>query len=56
MFYIWIPTRQHWESQTKIPLEERDDIIDFIAQTVKSQQASNCRYEIKEDTIGFYYK
>ena len=56
MFYIWIPTRQQWASQTKIPLEERDEILDFIAQTVKNQQATSCRFEIKEDTIGFFYK
>lgn len=56
MFYIDIPTEAQWEAQTKTPLSQRQEILEFVAATVQAQQASNCRYEIGEKEIGFYYR
>ena len=56
MFYIDIPTEDQWEAATKTPLLERQDIIEFVAARVKSEQASNCNYIIEKASIGFYYK
>lgn len=56
MVYIDIPSAEKWEIQTKTALSRRKDILDFVAATVQMQQASNCRYEIRENSISFYYK
>jgi len=56
MFYIDIPTEKQWTAATNTALSRRKDILEFIAQTVQAQQASNCNYEIKENTITYYYK
>jgi hypothetical protein len=56
MFYIDIPSSQQWEAETKTPLADRTEILEYIARTVQSQQASNCNFEIREDAIGFYYR
>ena len=56
MVYIDIPSDENWEAQTNTPLSRRKDILEFVAATVQMQQASNCRYEIRENTISFYYK
>ncbi len=56
MVYIDIPTQLQWEAFTKTPLARRKEILEFVAATVQAQQASNCNYEIKESSIGFYYK
>lgn len=54
--FINIPTEAQWEAFTKTDLARRKEILEFVAATVKAQQASNCTYEIKESEIGFYYK
>lgn len=56
MVYISVPSEQQWEEQTKTPLDRRKDILEYVAAAVQAQQASNCNFEIKEDTISFYYK
>jgi len=56
MFYIDIPTEAQWEAQTNTPLAERQEILEYVASTVRSQQASNCRYEIRENEIAYYYE
>jgi hypothetical protein len=56
MFYIDVPTPQQWEAQTKTPLAERNEILEYIARTVQMQQASNCNFEITNDTIVFSYR
>ena len=56
MFYILVPSEMEWEESTKIPLEKRFGILDFIAQTAERDHASNGRYEISETHIGFYYE
>ena len=56
MFYIDIPTEAQWEARTQTPLGSRQEILEFVAAAVQAQQASNCRYEIGDNSIGFYYK
>jgi hypothetical protein len=55
MVYITIPSEARWEIETGFPLSRRNDILEFMATRVKAEQASNCRYEIKGDSISFYY-
>jgi hypothetical protein len=56
MFYIDIPTEKEWEARTGTPLSSRQEILEFVAQTVHTQQASSTRYEIGEREIAFYYR
>ena len=56
MFYIDIPAEDQWEAVTKTLLSNRQDILEFLAARVKSEQASNCNYIIEKASIGFYYK
>ena len=56
MVYIEIPTEEQWETQTKTPLAARKEILEFMAETVRAEQASNCNYKIKDNMIGYYYQ
>ena len=51
---IEIPTASQWEAQTKTPLSRRQDIIEFLAQTVQREQAPSWQYEIRDTDIAFY--
>ncbi len=53
-FSINIPVAEHWEAQTGMPLAERDDVVAFIAEQVKHDQAPNWRYEITGSSVDFY--
>ncbi len=52
--YIDIPTEDQWELQTQVPLSERKDIIEFVAERVQRDQAPSWKYEIRNDIIYFY--
>lgn len=56
MVYIEIPGEEQWEVQTKTPLAVRKEILEFIAETVQAEQASNCTYKIMDNTICYYCK
>jgi hypothetical protein len=56
MAFINIPTEDQWEAVTKTDLSRRKEILEYVAEVVRAQQASNCYFEIKENEIGFYYK
>ncbi|NOT51033.1 MAG: hypothetical protein HOP10_07125 [Chitinophagaceae bacterium] len=56
LVYIDIPTEAQWVAFTKTPLARRKEILEFVAATVQAQQASNCYFEIKENSITYYYK
>lgn len=56
MVYINIPTEKQWEAATKTDLSRRKEILEYVAEAVRAQQASNCNFEIKGNEIGFYYK
>jgi hypothetical protein len=48
---ITVPTAEHWEKETKIPLADRAAILEFIAVRVLRDQAPNCKYFIGESDI-----
>jgi hypothetical protein len=54
MFYVEIPTEQEWETITKTALTDRKSIVEYMAETLKSQQASSSRYVIEDNQITFY--
>ncbi len=56
LFYIDIPTEKQWEARTQTPLTARMEILEYVATTVRARQAPACSYQIKNDTIDFYYK
>jgi hypothetical protein len=56
MVYIDIPTEEQWEGRTQLHLSGRKEILEFIAGRVGAEQAPNCRYEIKNDAISYYYE
>jgi hypothetical protein len=53
-FSIDVPSAEHWVAATKTPLSDRDEILKFVADEVKREQASSWRYEITPSTIDFY--
>jgi hypothetical protein len=53
-FGIDIFNESQWEAQTKTPLSRRQEIIEFVAQTVQREQASNWKYEIRESDIAYF--
>ncbi|MBU6341091.1 MAG: hypothetical protein KGS48_06315 [Bacteroidetes bacterium] len=52
--WLNVPDADHWEAETGFLLSEREDIVQFIAETVRRDQASNCRIEITENSISFH--
>jgi hypothetical protein len=49
---IYIPTADNWYSKTGITIDQRREIIEFIARQMIKDQAPNSTYEIYEDCIG----
>ena len=54
--YIDVPVRANWEKETGIPIDRREEIIEFIAQTALHDQVSNGYYKISENAISLYRK
>jgi hypothetical protein len=56
LFCIGIPTRENWENETGYCLEERDEILQFVAEnTLRDQTTSSGAYfEIEDKWITFY--
>ncbi len=52
--YIDIPTEDQWEIKTHVPLSERKEILEFVAERVQRDQAPSWKYEIRSDIIYFY--
>jgi hypothetical protein len=53
-FSIDVPAVDHWEAATGTPLSAREEIVAFVAQRVKQEQASSWNYEITARSIDFY--
>jgi len=53
-FSIDVPPAAAWEATTGVPLAERDEIVAFVAERVKREQAPSWRYEITGRSIDFY--
>ncbi|HPB52946.1 MAG TPA: hypothetical protein PLR22_04700, partial [Saprospiraceae bacterium] len=56
VFYLNIPSASDWEHVTGFSLQERDSIIEFVANETQKHQAPNCTYSIEEATIYFIHK
>lgn len=54
MFYVEIPTEQEWENKTNTSLKDRQSILQFVAETLKREQASASKYVIEHNQITFY--
>lgn len=52
--FISIPSEENWISATSIPLEERNDVLNFIGATVARDKTSSGRYRIKDEWIDIY--
>ncbi len=48
---IFIPKWQYWESQTGLPLKDRDEILEFVCKQVIIDKARGYRYSIGEEII-----
>jgi len=58
IFYMVIPSAEQWEIETGYPLENRDEILTFIAEESIKKQANvkGAYYKIQERHIVFYQK
>jgi hypothetical protein len=56
IFYLNIPSKDKWESVTKLPINEREDIINFVAEGTQREQASSCYFIISDREIAYYNK
>lgn len=50
-----VPTPENWEKETKIPLADRQPILEFVAKRIIRDQASNCTYLIGSAEILIKY-
>lgn len=58
IFYMVIPSKEQWETQTGYSLAERDEILHFIAEECLEKQTSSpgAYYNIEEKHILFMNK
>jgi hypothetical protein len=56
VFYLDIPSISEWEKTTNFPLSEREDIITFVAEQTRRDQASSCNYKISDTEITYFRK
>lgn len=54
VFYLDIPSTSEWEKTSSFPLSEREDIITFVAEQTRRDQASSCTYKISDTEITYY--
>lgn len=54
MAIIFIPLTEKWVEKTKRNLDEREEILKFIANQTKIDQCPNSDYDIKENSIEFF--
>ncbi|MDB5892750.1 MAG: hypothetical protein JWQ88_281 [Rhodoferax sp.] len=52
-FFITIPAVAEWETATGTALARRDDIVDFVAETVRREEAGSWRVEIGARRIRY---
>ncbi len=56
VFYLDIPSISAWEKTTNFPLSEREDIINYVAEQTRRDQASSCTYKISDTEITYFRK
>ncbi|MFM9951574.1 MAG: hypothetical protein ACKV1O_26810 [Saprospiraceae bacterium] len=54
LVFIDVPAEAHWEAHTKIPLAQRDQILNFIGQRAIADKAPGYRYRIEATSIVIY--
>jgi hypothetical protein len=52
-FFIAIPAEADWRTATGTALARRDEIVDFMAETVRREEAGSWRYVIRETRIDY---
>lgn len=53
--FVNIPSSHFWEIQTKIPLEQRQAVIDFIGNEVLKNKLSKEGYFLTDDNFITFY-
>lgn len=52
---VHVPSAEEWEQHTKIPLEKRQEILDFIGtETVRQKISANGSYKLENNVLLFY--
>lgn len=54
LVFIDVPAEAHWEAQTKIPLAQRDQILNFIGQRAIADKAPGYGYRIEPTSIVIF--
>ncbi len=54
LLFIDVPSEQHWEAQTGIPLSWREKILHFIGERAATDQSSHYQYRIEATAIVIY--
>lgn len=52
--WVLVPEPSQWLAQTGTPLARRDEILHFVAESLRQQRGPGWRYEIGEREISFY--
>jgi len=53
-WFIDVPPPHDWETRTGVPLAERDELLQFVAENVQRQQCPGWRFRIGVDSISFH--
>jgi hypothetical protein len=53
-FYIEIPSEEKWEIETGFQLEKRNEIIEYLAESLRAKENNFYRYEVRDGAINFY--
>ena len=51
---ITVPAASNWTKETKRPLAQRNEIIEFTAQQAVKDNAPSCKYRVKDAWIEIY--
>lgn len=54
LVFIDVPAEAHWEAQTKIPLAQREQILNFIGQRAIADKAPGYGYRIEPTSIVIF--
>lgn len=49
-----VPSEEQWTTHTKLPLDDRMPILEFIAKRILRDQAEGYKYKIEKDQINIY--
>jgi len=54
LFFVKLPRQDHWQMATGAELARRDEIVDFVAETVCRQHAPGVKYSIAQTQITYH--